>query len=94
VHLCIVIFTTLQICSMTETTGAYSRNLTNLFFHKFLCTGVECSDNVYYLFIEDFRILIIMKTLDICAIFSQEMIFVKLCKNLYTITRTYLQIPR
>ena len=26
VHLCIVIFTTLQICSMTETTGAYSRN--------------------------------------------------------------------
>ncbi len=26
VHLCLVIFMTLQICSMAETTGAYSRN--------------------------------------------------------------------
>lgn len=36
IHLCIVFFTTFQILSMVQTTGAYSRSQANLFYYKFL----------------------------------------------------------
>ena len=36
IHLGIVIFTTIQIMAMVETTGAYSRAQANLFYQKFL----------------------------------------------------------
>ena len=46
IHLGIVIFTTLQICAMVETTGSYSRNQSNLFLMRFMCDSKECDDNV------------------------------------------------
>jgi hypothetical protein len=48
IHLCIVFMTTLQILSMVETTGGYSRNQANLFFMKFLADQSDNDDVVSF----------------------------------------------
>ena len=72
IHLGIVIFTTLQICSMVETTGSYSRNQTNLFHMRFMCDSDECDDNVRILLL--ILIIIINRNLITMRIFNIEII--------------------